>query len=45
VTGAPEPEARLTARQLLGWGLALAVVLALVVLFFAYGDRIVPLVG
>ena len=42
--GPPVP-GRLSTRQLLGWGIVFAVIVAPVVYFFLLGRQVVPLVG
>lgn len=45
MTAGPPAPARLTIRQLVGWGFVFAAILALVILFFLYGRQVVPLVS
>lgn len=45
VTAGPPVPGRLTIRQVVGWGLVFAVIVALVICFFLYGRQVVPLVG
>lgn len=45
MTGTPPPAPRLTARQALGWGIVMALVVALLVLYFLYGRNVRPLLG
>ena len=42
--GAGRP-GRLTPRQMLGWFIAFAAILALVILFFVYGRHVRPVLG
>ena len=41
----PSPTARMTVRQVVGWGLAFLVIIILIVLFFIYGRRVHPILG
>jgi hypothetical protein len=41
----PRQPGRLTPRQALGWFIALAAVLALVILFFVFGRHVRPVLG
>jgi hypothetical protein len=45
VTAGGPPPGRLTPRQAVGWSVAFAVILALVVLFFIYGRQVRPALG
>lgn len=45
MTSGPGPEARVTLRQALVWGLAFAAIVALVILYFLYGRQVVSLLG
>ena len=42
----PQPGgARLTPRQVVGWGLTFLAILALIILFFMYGRQVRPILG
>jgi hypothetical protein len=45
MTGGGPPGGRLTPGQAWGWGLAFAVIIALVVLFFVFGRQVRPILG
>ena len=45
MTAGPPAPGRLSLRQLIGWGVAFAVVLALIILFFLFGRQVAPLVN
>ena len=45
MTGGRVQPDRLTTRQALGWGIAFAVILALLALFFLYGRQLKPLLN
>ena len=45
MTGTPPPSGRMTPRQAVGWGVAFAVILVLIVLFFIYGPQVRPVLG
>ena len=45
MTAGPPVSGRLSIRQLLGWGIVFAIIVALVVVFFLFGRQVVPLVG
>lgn len=45
MTAGPPVPGRLSTRQLLGWGIVFAVIVAPVVYFFLLGRQVVPLVG
>ena len=40
----PQP-GRLSPRQVVGWGLLLLAILVLLILFFAYGRQVPPILG
>ncbi len=45
MTGQPPAPGRLTTAQVAGWGIAFAVILALLVLFFTHARVVRPLLG
>ena len=45
MTGGVPGQGRLTPRQVIGWGLAFLVIIALVVLFFILGPQVRPVLG